>query len=215
MKVTQSMKHILILFILQDGTKVPVSIVWRPSAHASSSSASASSSDSGSASKAPLPSPAPLLLYGYGSYGHSIDMYFNSASLSLCDRGVVYAVAHVRGGGEMGRFWYEDEGKLLTKKNTFSDFIACAEHLVATGWADPKRIGAMGASAGVLSQYGYAAAIAASLFSREFTAYYLLVAFLSFCYDVQLAGGLLMGCIANARPDLWAAIVSQVSGQQR
>jgi oligopeptidase B len=92
---------------------------------------------------------APVVLYGYGSYEHSIDPYFSVPRLSLLDRGVVYAIAHVRGGGEMGRHWYE-QGKLLSKKNTFTDFIAVAEHLVDTGWTAADRIVAQGGSAGGL-----------------------------------------------------------------
>ena len=120
-----------------DGTRVPVSLLWRRDAHA------APGADG-------LPRGAPTLLYGYGAYGHSIDMHFSASVLSLADRGVLYAVAHVRGGGELGRAWYEDGGKMLTKTNTFGDFIACAEHLVASGCADPKRVAAQGASAGGL-----------------------------------------------------------------
>lgn len=90
---------------------------------------------------------APAVLYGYGSYEISIDPTFSSLRLSLLDRGVVYAIAHVRGGGEMGRRWYED-GKLLRKTNTFSDFVACAEHLVATGHSAPDRLAIRGGSAG-------------------------------------------------------------------
>ena len=78
------------------------------------------------------------MLYGYGAYEISMDPWFSIARLSLLDRGVVFAIAHVRGGGEMGRHWYED-GKLLAKPNTFSDFVACARHLVAEGWAAPDR----------------------------------------------------------------------------
>ena len=92
---------------------------------------------------------APLLLYGYGSYGISMDPAFRSSRLSLLDRGMTFAIAHVRGGQEMGRPWY-DAGKLMRKKNTFTDFIACAEHLVAEGHADPARLYAMGGSAGGL-----------------------------------------------------------------
>lgn len=91
--------------------------------------------------------PAPFLLYGYGSYEASMDPYFSIARLSLLDRGAGFAIAHVRGGGEMGRRWYDD-GKLMRKQNTFSDFIACARHLVDTGWA--SRIVAEGGSAGGL-----------------------------------------------------------------
>ena len=88
-----------------DGTRVPISIVARKGV--------------------PRNGTAPLLLYGYGSYEISIDPYFSIPRLSLLDRGVVYAIAHVRGGGEMGRRWYED-GKMLAKKNTFTDFVAAA-----------------------------------------------------------------------------------------
>jgi len=112
-----------------DGTKVPISVVCR-----------AGTTPDGT---------APVLLYGYGSYEHSIDPAFTVPRLSLLDRGVVFAVAHVRGGGEMGRHWYE-QGRMQTKTNTFSDFVACAEHLVGAGWAAPERIVAMGGSAGGL-----------------------------------------------------------------
>nr|BFF23167.1 hypothetical protein GCM10025732_11320 [Glycomyces mayteni] len=111
----------------QDGTKVPISIVAKAGVTADGT--------------------APCLLYGYGSYEHSIDPYFSIARLSLLDRGVVFAIAHVRGGGEMGRQWYE-QGKLLQKKHTFTDFVDCAEHLVSVGWAAPDRIVARGGSAG-------------------------------------------------------------------
>ena len=112
-----------------DGVRVPISLVRRRGAeHAG---------------------PTPLVLYGYGSYGISMDPTFRSARLSLLDRGFTYAIAHVRGGQEMGRPWY-DAGKLMRKQNTFTDFIACAEHLAAEGHADPARIYAMGGSAGGL-----------------------------------------------------------------
>lgn len=91
----------------------------------------------------------PLLLYGYGSYGSSLDADFNAMRVSLLDRGFVFALAHVRGGSELGREWYEG-GRLLQKTNTFSDFIACAEHLVKTKHADPQRLFAQGGSAGGL-----------------------------------------------------------------
>ena len=91
----------------------------------------------------------PLLLYGYGAYGISIDATFNSARLSLLDRGFVFAIAHVRGGQELGRRWYDD-GRLGHKPNTFSDFIACAEHLVSQRFTGPERLFAMGGSAGGL-----------------------------------------------------------------
>ncbi len=114
----------------EDGTKVPVSLVYRPDLR-------------------PEEGGGPLLLYGYGSYGASMDAGFSSQRLSLLDRGFVYAIAHIRGGEEMGRSWYEN-GKLLHKKNTFTDFIAAAEHLAAEGYADPDQIYAMGGSAGGL-----------------------------------------------------------------
>ena len=112
-----------------DGTRVPISIVARKDAKRDGS--------------------APALLYGYGSYEYSIDPYFSIARLSLLDRGVIFAIAHVRGGGEMGRRWYE-EGKMLAKKNTFTDFVAAAETLVKHGWTTPGRLVARGGSAGGL-----------------------------------------------------------------
>lgn len=110
-----------------DGTRIPVSIVHR--------------SDN--------TFPAPTLLYGYGAYEICEDPRFSIARLSLLDRGMVFAIAHVRGGGEMGRLWYE-HGKLLEKKNSFTDFIAVAEHLVNTGLTRPRNLVAMGGSAGGL-----------------------------------------------------------------
>ncbi len=92
---------------------------------------------------------SPVLLYGYGAYGISMDASFDSARLSLLDRGFVYAIAHVRGGQELGRRWYDD-GRLGHKSNTFNDFIACAEHLVAERFANPGRLFAVGGSAGGL-----------------------------------------------------------------
>jgi len=91
----------------------------------------------------------PLLLYGYGSYGMSMDASFSSAQISLLDRGFVFAIAHVRGGEELGRWWYDD-GKLLKKKNTFTDFIACAEYLIDQKYSHPQQLFAMGGSAGGL-----------------------------------------------------------------
>ncbi|CAA9260469.1 MAG: Protease II [uncultured Arthrobacter sp.] len=91
----------------------------------------------------------PALVYAYGSYEVSMDPGFSVARLSLLDRGIVYVVAHVRGGGEMGRTWYE-QGKKLNKKNTFTDFVDATDHLVDSGWVDPLRIAAMGGSAGGL-----------------------------------------------------------------
>ncbi len=132
-----------------DGARVPISYVHRAGV--------------------PRDGSAPCLLYGYGSYEACIDPSFSILRLSLLDRGFVFAIAHVRGGGEMGRPWYDD-GKLLQKRNTFTDFIACAEHLIAEGFTAPDRLVARGAS----------------------------------------AGGLLMGAVANLRPDLFAAIVAEV-----
>jgi len=112
-----------------DGTKVPVSLVYRKGIKKDGSN--------------------PLLVYGYGSYGISMDPSFSSSSLSLLDRGFVYAIAHIRGGQENGRAWYED-GKLYKKKNTFTDFIACTEYLQKEGFGRPERTFAMGGSAGGL-----------------------------------------------------------------
>ena len=111
----------------------------------------------------------PLLLNAYGSYGINSDPSFSYAALSLMDRGFIWAIAHVRGGAEYGRAWFED-GRLLNKKNTFTDFIACAEFLTAEHYTSPKMLAAMGGS----------------------------------------AGGLLMGAIANMRPDLFQTIVARV-----
>lgn len=93
--------------------------------------------------------PQPLLLYGYGSYGYSMEPSFSIPRLSLLDRGVVFAIAHIRGGSEMGRAWYDD-GKLMNKRHTFEDFIDCAEHLVEQGITAPDRLFAQGGSAGGL-----------------------------------------------------------------
>ena len=122
-----------------DGTRVPISIVHRADLL----------TDPAAAPGTPLRHPAPCVLYGYGAYEHSIDPVFSSLRLSLLDRGFVFAIAHVRGGGEMGRAWYED-GKLGAKANTFSDFIACARHLVDAGLTAPDVLAARGASAGGL-----------------------------------------------------------------
>jgi oligopeptidase B len=112
-----------------DGVKVPISIVYRKGFRKDGSRR--------------------LLLYGYGSYGATMDASFDPARLSLLDRGFAYAIAHIRGGQELGRAWYED-GKLLKKRNTFTDFIACAEHLIREGFTGPDRLFAMGGSAGGL-----------------------------------------------------------------
>jgi oligopeptidase B len=112
-----------------DGTQVPISLVYRTGLKRDGSH--------------------PLLLEGYGSYGFSSEPSFDARRLSLLDRGFVYAIAHVRGGSELGRAWYE-QGRLMHKKNSFTDFIACAEHLVAQGYTSPARLAIMGASAGGL-----------------------------------------------------------------
>jgi oligopeptidase B len=112
-----------------DGTRIPISLVCRKGT--------------------PRDGSAPFLLYGYGSYEASIDPGFAISRLPLLDRGFGFAIAHIRGGGEMGRRWYED-GKLLHKTNTFTDFIACAEHLADQGWTAPSRLIARGGSAGGL-----------------------------------------------------------------
>ncbi|WP_338538326.1 S9 family peptidase [Janibacter terrae] len=112
-----------------DGTRVPVSLVMRRGTVADGTN--------------------PGLLYGYGSYEISMDPYFSIARLSLLDRGVVWAVAHVRGGGELGRHWYDD-GKMLAKRQTFTDFVAVAEHLHETGWVARDRLAIEGGSAGGL-----------------------------------------------------------------
>ncbi|SFI76637.1 oligopeptidase B [Pseudomonas argentinensis] len=111
-----------------DGTQIPISLVARRDA---------------------LGESAPLYLYGYGAYGESLDPWFSHARLSLLDRGVVFAIAHVRGGGELGEAWYR-AGKLAHKQNSFDDFIACAEHLIAQGFTSPSRLVISGGSAGGL-----------------------------------------------------------------
>lgn len=127
-----------------DGTLVPISLVYRRDLVTPGE-------------------PAPLELYGYGSYEHSIDPAVSVARLSLLDRGVVFAIAHVRGGGELGRHWYE-EGKLTRKRTTFTDFVACARHLVDGGWTRPDRMVAEGGSAGGLLM-GAVANLAPELFA--------------------------------------------------
>ena len=132
-----------------DGVQVPVTVVHR--------------------TDVPLDGTAPMIMTGYGAYGVPYDPYFTVTRLPLLDRGVVFAIAHVRGGGDLGRGWYED-GKYLNKQNTFTDFIAVTEHLVAQGYAAPDRVAIYGGS----------------------------------------AGGMLMGALANQRPELYAGIVAQV-----
>ena len=134
---------------VRDGVKVPVTLVYRKDKFEKGKN--------------------PLYVYGYGSYGYSMSASFRSSRLSLIDRGFVYAIAHVRGGQEMGRYWYED-GKLLKKKNTFTDFIDCTKFLIDNKFGDPSKVFAMGGS----------------------------------------AGGLLMGAIANMRPDLYKGIIAHV-----
>ena len=113
----------------EDGTKIPISIVYKKGFAKDGSN--------------------PLLLYAYGSYGNSIDPYFSSVRLSLLDRGFGFAIAHIRGGQEMGRDWYEN-GKLLNKKNTFTDFIDCAKYLLQNKYSSQEKLYAMGGSAGGL-----------------------------------------------------------------
>lgn len=132
-----------------DGTQIPLSVVYKKGVAKDGR--------------------APLLLYGYGSYGISIPAAFNSNRLSLLDRGVVYAIAHIRGGGELGKPWH-DAGKMAHKQNTFTDFIACAEYLIDEKYTSPDKLAIMGGS----------------------------------------AGGLLMGAVVNARPDLFGAVASYV-----
>lgn len=146
----------------EDGTRIPISLVWKSNLpRTGTGPADATEPSTGDVANTPAvhasppaaddrPREArPLLLYGYGSYEASMDPALSISRLSLLDRGVVFAIAHVRGGGEMGRSWYED-GKLLAKKNTFTDFVACANHLVSTGWTHTDQLVAEGGSAGGL-----------------------------------------------------------------
>jgi oligopeptidase B len=132
-----------------DGARVPISIVYRRDT--------------------PLDGTAPLLLYGYGSYGYSIAVTFSSNRVSLLDRGMIFAIAHIRGGGELGKPWH-DAGRLRQKRNTFTDFIAAAEHLIARRYTASESLVIEGGS----------------------------------------AGGLLMGAVANMRPDLFRMMISHV-----
>jgi len=133
-----------------DGVLVPISIVYKKNVDTAvpepvkgpQQNESGPSTGSGTLNR-------PLVLYGYGSYGSSMDAYFSVARLSLLNRGFVWAIAHIRGGEEMGRQWYDD-GKMLNKKNTFLDFIACAEYLINKGYTAPQKMFAMGGSAGGL-----------------------------------------------------------------
>ncbi len=135
--------------VATDGTRIPISLVYRKDFKKNGS--------------------APALLYGYGSYGITVDPVFRISILPLLDRGFVFAIAHVRGEQFYGRKWYED-GKLLRKKNTFTDFISCAEHLITAGYSSKNKLFAKGGS----------------------------------------AGGLLVGAVANLRPDLFRGIIAQV-----
>jgi oligopeptidase B len=112
-----------------DGTQLPISMVYRKDLRRSG--------------------PQPLLLTGYGAYGYASDVHFSSTRLSLLDRGVIFAIGHVRGGGEMGKRWH-DQGRMLSKRNTFTDFIAVAERLIAAGYTAPDRLVIQGGSAGGL-----------------------------------------------------------------
>ena len=132
-----------------DGVEVPMAIVYKKGLKRDGSN--------------------PALLYSYGSYGMSSDVYFSTAYYSLIDRGFVFAIAQIRGGSDLGEQWYED-GKLLKKKNTFTDFIACSEKLIEDKYTSSDKLAAMGGS----------------------------------------AGGLLVGAVANMRPDLYQTIVAQV-----
>lgn len=119
--------------VARDGVQVPISLVGRRDVLESIARGQ----------------PAPLYLYGYGAYGESLDPWFSHARLSLLERGFVFAIAHVRGGGELGEAWYR-AGKLEHKQNTFSDFIACAEHLLSHGYSTPAQLAISGGSAGGL-----------------------------------------------------------------
>ncbi len=138
-----------IFAVAKDGVKVPVSLVYRKSVNPRAKN--------------------PLLLYAYGSYGASSNATFSSNRLALLDRGVVYAIAHIRGGGDMGKEWHE-QGRMLTKKNTFSDFVSAAEHLIKEKYTSKEKLVVSGGS----------------------------------------AGGLLMGAVANMRPDLFKAVIAYV-----
>lgn len=133
----------------EDGTLVPMSVMYKKGLD--------------------LDSNNPCYLYAYGSYGYPLDPSFSSTRFSLLERGFVYVFAHIRGGGEMGRYWYEN-GKYLNKKNTFTDLIACAEHLIKEKYTSSDKLVTVGGS----------------------------------------AGGLLMGAVANLRPDLFHAVVAHV-----
>jgi oligopeptidase B len=113
----------------EDGTRLPISMVYRKDLRRSG--------------------PQPLVLTGYGAYGHASDVHFSSTRLSLLDRGVIFAIGHVRGGGEMGKRWH-DQGRMLNKRNTFTDFVAVSQRLIAAGYTAPDRLVIQGGSAGGL-----------------------------------------------------------------
>jgi protease II len=147
-----------------DGTLIPISVVWRKKEGEFNAEVT-----EGRTQRAQRSESSPLLLYGYGSYGLAIPVTFSSNRLSLLDRGMVYAIAHVRGGGELGKPWH-DAGRMHQKMNTFTDFISCAEYLMAKRYTSPSQLVIEGGS----------------------------------------AGGLLMGAVANLRPELFHAVVSHV-----
>jgi oligopeptidase B len=126
-----------------DGTLVPISIVYRKDRRTRADHPGARTDRSSSVGK------NPLYVYGYGSYGYALPVGFNSSRLSLLDRGLILAYAHIRGGGDLGETWH-DTGKMLVKRNTFTDFIACVEHLTKNGYGDPVRVAIEGGSAGGL-----------------------------------------------------------------
>jgi oligopeptidase B len=119
-----------IMATAKDGVKVPISLVYKKSLRKAGT-------------------PQPMLLYAYGSYGYSMDANFRSNRLALLDRGLVFAMAHIRGGSEMGKQWHDD-GKMMKKMNTFTDFVACAEHLIAQKYTEPSKLAIQGGSAGGL-----------------------------------------------------------------
>jgi oligopeptidase B len=147
-----------------DGVQVPISLVYRRDKFPGTTSGAKSSvksqqhvsghdfsraEESAETGRALAPELPPLYVYGYGSYGYSLPLGFSSNRLALLDRGIVMAYAHIRGGGDLGKPWH-DAGKMLVKRNTFTDFIAAVEHLTANGYGDPKRVAIEGGSAGGL-----------------------------------------------------------------
>ena len=146
-----------------DKTKIPMSIVHRKDLYddddtgaeeknggGSGGGGGGGGSGGGGGGSGSKRVPKPTMLYGYGSYGICIDPGFHKLILPYLDRGMIYVIAHVRGGGEMGRYWYEEEGKYLNKRNTFQDFISCAEHLIDENYTQPSLLATEGRSAGGL-----------------------------------------------------------------